>query len=300
MKALPGDLSLETLKQPITRAFRDYSKDKPVDDKLFATFARQYLYDKSALAAKIDKTIEDQLWKLDVVSIDAAYNNERMQLYVYLPKKFSGPREAVIYFPGSSGAYYKRYDPASINQSIVFIVKSGRALIVPIYKGTYERHDDLKHVSPNESILYKDHVIYWGKDIGRTIDYLETRKDIKADKIAYLGFSWGGRMGGIYPAVEKRLKVVVLNVGGLTMEKSLPEVDAINYLPRITQPVLMLNGKYDMFFPLEISQKPMFNLLGTPQNDKKMVVYESGHMVPPNDYIKETLAWLDTYLGPVL
>jgi hypothetical protein len=58
-----------------------------------------------------------------------------------------------------------------------------------------------------------------------------------------------GFLGGIIPAVEKRVKVVVLNVGGMEMEKALPEVDQINYLPRVTQPVLMLNGKYDMYFP---------------------------------------------------
>lgn len=82
------------------------------------------------------------------------------------------------------------------------------------------------------------------------------------------------------------------------MERALPEVDQINYLPRITQPVLMLNGSYDMYFPVESSQKPMFSLLGSPQDQKKMRVYPSGHLVPPTEFIKETLAWLDTYLGP--
>ena len=121
---------------------------------------------------------------------------------------------------------------------------------------------------------------------------------MQADKVAYLGISWGGLMGGIIPAVEKRIKVVVLNVGGMTMQKALPEADQINYLPRVKQPVLMLNGKYDMFFPVESSQKPMFRLLGTAQDQKKMLIYESGHLVPATEFIKETLAWFDTYLGP--
>ena len=56
---------------------------------------------------------------------------------------------------------------------------------------------------------------------------------------------------------------VVLNVGGMEMDKALPEVDQINYLPRVTQPVLMLNGKYDMYFPVESSQKHLFRFLGT-------------------------------------
>jgi pimeloyl-ACP methyl ester carboxylesterase len=99
--------------------------------------------------------------------------------------------------------------------------------------------------------------------------------------------------------VEKRARVVVLNVGGMVMERTLPEVDQINYLPRITQPVLMLNGEFDNYFPVETSQKPMFRLLGTAPADKKIIVYPSGHLVPRIDFIKETLGWLDRYLGPV-
>jgi pimeloyl-ACP methyl ester carboxylesterase len=147
-------------------------------------------------------------------------------------------------------------------------------------------------------VRYKDHVTMWVKEYARTIDYLETRKDMQADKVAYLGWSWGGLIGGIIPAVEKRIRAVVLNVGGMVMEKALPEADQINYLPRITQPVPMLNGMYDMYFPVESSQKPMFRLLGTPQGQKKMLVYPSGHLVPSTEFIKETLAWLDAYLGP--
>lgn len=77
-----------------------------------------------------------------------------------------------------------------------------------------------------------------------------------------------------------------------------PEADQINYLPRVTQPVLMLNGTYDMFFPVQTAQKPMFNLLGTSQGEKEMLVYASGHLVPSSEFIKETLTWFDAYLGP--
>jgi eukaryotic-like serine/threonine-protein kinase len=174
----------------------------------------------------------------------------------------------------------------------------GGGEVYPIYKGTYERQDDLKSDLQDTAVRYKDHVIMWVEEYSRTIDYLETRKDMQADKVAYLGWSWGGFIGGIIPAIEKRIKVVVLNVGGMDMGKALPGVDQINYLPRITQPVLTLNGTYDMFFPIETSQKPKFRLLGTPQAQNKMIVYPSGHLVPPTEFIKETLAWLDTYPGP--
>ena len=98
---------------------------------------------------------------------------------------------------------------------------------------------------------------------------------------------------------EPRFKAAVLVAAGLTMERSRPEVDPFNYLPRVKQPVLMLNGKYDYSYPLETGLRPFFDLLGTPADRKRLIVSESGHDVPRTEYMKETLRWLDTYLGPV-
>jgi pimeloyl-ACP methyl ester carboxylesterase len=90
-----------------------------------------------------------------------------------------------------------------------------------------------------------------------------------------------------------------LNVAGLRFQKAFPEVEPINFIPRITIPVLMLNGRYDYYFPVESSQNPMFELLGTPPAAKRHVVADGSHFVPRPLLIKETLDWLDQYLGPV-
>jgi pimeloyl-ACP methyl ester carboxylesterase len=76
-------------------------------------------------------------------------------------------------------------------------------------------------------------------------------------------------------------------------------VDLLNFAPRVKVPVLMLNGRFDFIFPLASSQEPMFRLLGTPKEQKRRVVYDTGHDVPRNELIKESLDWLDRYLGPV-
>ena len=83
------------------------------------------------------------------------------------------------------------------------------------------------------------------------------------------------------------------------MGQGRPEVSQINYVTRVKTPTLMLNGKYDSFFFPETSQKPMFDLLGTPPEHKQLKLYETDHIPPINEMIKETLAWLDRYLGPV-
>jgi len=299
IKELPGDTAMAQLMKPVQMAFRDYKKEKPVDDKTFDIFRQQFLYDKTALNEKIETKVDNESWTAEKITFDAAYNNEKMQAWLYLPKGFKPPYQTVVFFPGSGDIYSKVYDPLSINSRVDFILKSGRALIRPIYKGTFERHDELKSDLQDETVFYKDHVIMWRKDIGRSIDYLETRKDIQVDKIAYLGWSWGGFMGGIMPAIEKRLKVIVLHVGGMEMHKALPQADQINFLPRVTQPVLMLNGKHDLFFPVETSQMPMFNFLGTPKEDKKIIIFDAGHLVPRTEFVRETLQWYDKYLGAV-
>ena len=106
-------------------------------------------------------------------------------------------------------------------------------------------------------------------------------------------------MGAIIPALEPRIKASVLHVAGFCFQKALPEVDQINFITRVKIPTLMLNGKYDHYFPMESSQKPFFDLLGTPDEHKRQYIYDAGHFVPREQHIKETLDWLDRYLGPI-
>jgi len=99
--------------------------------------------------------------------------------------------------------------------------------------------------------------------------------------------------------VEDRIKVCVLIVPGFNLQKSLPEVDELNFAPHVKAPVLMLNGRFDWIFPVGTSQLPLFRLLGTPEEHKRRVEYETGHDIPRSEMIKQTLDWLDRYLGPV-
>ena len=236
-------------------------------------------------------------WKKEKITFDAAYGTERVIAYLFLPKKVLPPYQTVIYFPGSATVHFNSSDSQLRMRYIDFIIKSGRAVIYPIYKSTYERGDDLKSDTQDETHFWKKHVIMWAQDLSRSIDYLETRVDINTDSLVYYGFSWGGMMGGIMPAVERRLKVCILYVAGLSSQKTLPEVDPFNFITRINIPVLMLNGKFDPYFPYEASQTPFFELLGTPE--KEMFIDETGHFVQRIELMKRTNEWLNKYLGSV-
>ena len=280
----------------IVPAFRDFSKEKPVSDEVFHAYRSLYAYDKTELHARTDASETTADWTHETVSFDAAYGGERMRAHLYLPKNAAPPYSVVVYFPGSGAM---NADQFSLSGYADFIPKSGRALLAPIFKSTFERRDDLKSDYPETTAMWRDHMIDWSKDLGRSLDYLETRKDIDHAKMAYLGLSWGSALGPILVAVEDRFRAAILESGGLEFQRALPEADQINFVTRVKIPTLMLNGRYDQFFPLETSQEPLFRLLGTPDRDKKHVVYDSGHAPPRKDFIRESLDWLDRYLGPV-
>jgi dienelactone hydrolase len=298
VKYLRDEPTLAQAKRGITRAFRDYTREKPVSTALFESYRHIFDYDRGPMNAKLEfRDTTPENWVMERVSFDAAYGNERMIANIFLPKGHPAPYQPVVYFPGS-GVISTTSSTDRADLSPRFVVNAGRALILPILKSTYERRDSLHSDLPDSTIFWRDHAVMWVKDIRRTLDYLSTRPDMDTTRFSYFGLSWGSNMAPLSLATEPRIKTAVLYVAGLTMERGRPEVDPLNYLPHVSIPVLMLNGKYDFFFPVELSQKPFFQMLGTPGEHKKYKVYEGGHDVPRTALITETLAWLDKYLGP--
>jgi pimeloyl-ACP methyl ester carboxylesterase len=206
------------------------------------------------------------------------------------------PLQTVVFFPGSGSLRLgPDPDPRAVLESNEFVA-SGRAFLWPIYRYTSSRGEADRPVGmnttwPRPTREYADLVRSWVSEVRRSIDFIESRPGLDPEKIAYVGNSWGGRLAAIVPAVE---------LGGLASGHALPEVDQINYVTRITVPTLMLNGLHDPLEPLESSQLPMYRLLGTPAENKRHVQFDEwGHGLPTNERIRESLGFLDRYLGPV-
>jgi dienelactone hydrolase len=236
-------------------------------------------------------------WRTEKVSYAAAYG-ERIPAYLFIPKNAKPPYQVMIVFPGSDALVQR--SSANVGGDLDhfdFLMRSGRALLYPVYKSTHERGDNVKNDYPNMTANYRDHVVMWAKDLGRSVDYLETRGDTAKGKIGLIGFSWGAAMAPLVLAVEPRISLAVIYVGGFYLQPSLPEADTVNFAPRVKAPVLMLNGRFDFFFPTETSQEPLFRLLGTPAEHKRRVVYETSHAIPRNAMIKEVVDWMEKYWG---
>jgi formylglycine-generating enzyme required for sulfatase activity/dienelactone hydrolase len=277
---------------PFNRLVRDYRRDAPVSDEVFAGFLRQQRYPPRPLEARTEKTIDtDPAIRVERVTFTAPYANDRVIAYIWLPKTLTPPYQTLVVFPGSEGLRPAGPDALERPDRYDFLVQSGRAVVHPIYIGMYERF----HPGTPDPISIRDRSIQWAQEVQRTIDYLETRADIDRGKIGYFGVSLGAGFAPIALAREPRLKVAVLMGAGLLSRKNEPEAEPVNYLPRVTQPVLMVNGIYDYLIPRDPAQRRFFELLGS--KDKQPVEINSSHAVPRADYLPPVLGWLDKYFG---
>ena len=286
----------------VSIATRDFLNEEKISDDVFEIFKEQFDYPQKPLNANTSLSE----WT------SGSYQAERFEIsspyeeggilpgYIFYDSAHPKPLKPILFFPGSNAIHLTNMDYAIkryLNR-FDYLMAEGYAVVLPIYLSTYEREDELKSDYPNTSESYKEHVIKWGKEYKRTIDYIESREDMEVSNLSYFGVSWGGYMANILLAIDGRVQSATLYVAGLCFQKAKKEVESYHYTSRITMPVLMLNGEFDQFFPLETSQIPMFKLLGTPEEDKKHYVSETGHFVPRDILIKEHLGWLKKYQKP--
>jgi dienelactone hydrolase len=294
MKNLGAALTAAALAPGKEEPERDLSKVKPVSDQEFEIYKRFYAYDRTDLAPKVEAVDESSpYWKRERVTFNAAYGNERVPAYLFIPRNASPPYQAIICVPGAEIIGASSFDQFSL-YFYDFLIRSGRAVLFPVFHNTYGE----RRVGFGGGMSgLRDRVIQLAKDFFRSGDYLETRPDIDHNRLGFLGLSFGADHGLRLLALEKRIKAAVLIGGGLdTSDKWPPEIDPINFVPRVTLPVLMINGRYDSY---ETEQLPLLRWLGTPAKDKRHAVFDTGHIPARDDIIKETLDWLDRYLGPV-
>jgi len=287
-----------------TGAVRDLRTEKAVSDEVFAAYREQFAYDPRPLEARVearDDSHED--WVRERVSFSAAYGGERVIAQLFLPRRAASPFQAVVYFPGSMALGSRPSDTLGesieFKQNLSFFVLAGRAVLYPVLKETHERGrggEGLPADGTREGAVLQVQQV---QDVRRSVDYLVSRPDIDPGRLAFCGFSWGGYLASVVLAVEDRIRTGIVHSGGLVSWHTRPEVDPINYVSHVCVPVLMLNGRYDLVVPLETAARPMFERLGTPDHDKRLYVVDSDHWIPRTELIRESLAWLDKYLGPV-
>ena len=177
---------------PIDYPSRDFADERPVAAAEFDLMRRFYAYDRTPLDAKVESVDDtNPSWRLEKITFKTAYDANRMAAYLFLPRSAEPPYQAVVHFPPSTALRERSFEarlkmelsPQS-RAGISFLVQSGRAVLFPIYKSTFERGDGLLSDRPTVTNSYRDHVVQWTKDVSRSMDYLETRGDIAKGVLA--------------------------------------------------------------------------------------------------------------------
>ncbi len=222
-----------------------------------------------------------------------------MAAYLFLPKHTAPPFQTVVFFPSARVNFERSSATLGDLNFVDYVIKSGRAVLYPIYQSLYERRSNAPTLpGPTRA---RETIVEWSKDLSRSINYLETRRDIDGKRLGYLGVSQGAAEGVVLTAIESRLKAIVFLDGGFFQDEKLAGMDQLDFAPRVKRPVLMVNGRYDATFPLETAQLPMFRMLGTSAADKRHVILDTAHDISMRhaDLVREVLAWYDKYLGRV-
>ena len=278
-----------------TQAPKDLSFYKPMSDEVFNVYSRSFQV--SSTNPKFEKVYIDDshpVWIKERIKLEVGYNNESMDVLIFKPKNSFGLSAPIIVHPGAN--YYTT--PPEIDDinpgefSLDFLIKSGKTLIWPAWKGSLNRMPE--NVTSNEDTLrrFRNQFVAWVNDTDKTLDYLETRNDIDTENIFYLGMSYGALFNTHTLLFENRYKGAILYVGG-SFPTYPPLADGINHLPRIKTPFLMLNGEQDYLVPKSAANF-FYQFTGTPTEDKKIIFYDSGHWpLPRNQMIKETLSFID-------
>ena len=278
-----------------TKPSPDWASMKGFSDDAWKMYQNMLAYTKSPVDAKTEPIADGSpIWRVERATFKAAYGEERVIAYLYLPKNAKPPYQTVIYVqPGYGGLMSSSRDGNTQDASWWdYLVKDGRAVVYPIYKGIYERGDGKTVPTVNTFAEWAERA----KDVFRTIDYLETRPDtFQVDKLGYLGISWGADVGTMLCAIERRFRAAVFQGAGLGGDGAMDR-EELGFAHACSTPVLMVNGQFDGY-----GRKPVFDALAAPPGQKISQEFPTDHSLAGyyNQLVKVNLDWFDKHLGPV-
>ena len=277
------------------RISRQLSKAKlvPIDDAGFAKIAAYFEYKRAPLNARVVKRTEAEAWILEEIAFDS--NDGPVTAYLFLPKNRKPPYQVIHFVPAGDVEGGYRTLLASIELRLTPLVRSGRAVFSVLLSGYIGRPNPRAggNLTREDRV---DAVVDRIADLRRGIDYLVSRPDIDKERIGFWGPSAGGSLGMLAGALEHRYRSFAVNGVGYQRPSSDPRIEIVNFVPRITMPKLIQNGRWDETVPLETSAQPMFDLMREP---KRLTIYDGGHVPTPEVLIPTLNGWFDETMGPV-
>ena len=266
----------------------------PVDDATYQAFLSHYRYDKRDLDVQLIERLETPDWTREKVTFNGV--EDRVIAYLYLPKQAQPPFQLINWIV-SRTVFQGRTAAEEVEAIMAPQIKGGRAVFAVVPRGAIERPwPEVVSAARVGTVVDRDMHILQVTEFRIGLDYLETRSEIDMRRVAHVGFSWGAVTRAIvFDAVEPRIRSIVYIGGGLRPSVRLPEVNVWNFVTRVTQPALVLTGRFDEEWPYEPYARNLYELL----SDATLELVDSGHL-PPLELRNPIInAWLDETLGPV-
>jgi formylglycine-generating enzyme required for sulfatase activity len=269
---------------------------KPVNDLTYRSLLGHYQYDKTPLDGKVIAVRDGVDWTREQITFVGA-NGERAAAYLYRPKGFGEPLPVIHYVP-SDAVLYGLTVPDEVEALMTPLIRSGRAVFAVVNQGFSERRFDAPYTPPERSsVRYRDLLVHRAVDLQRGLDYLATRREIDMSRLAAFGTSiWSSEL--IPFAIEKRYRAIVLLSAGIpaTEGEALPEANAVNFVPRVSPPTLVLLGRHDESMSYEAESEPLFALFTPP---KSLRLFDGGHVPPLSAWVPVAISWLDAHVESV-
>ena len=275
---------------------RPFEQESPPTPAELASYLAYYEYDATAdLKAQLITKDKHPEWpdiRHEIVSIEAAYGGERFDIHLFWPRNASPPLDTIVWYPSSTEFRVGSLDEAlRAGWTMLPLVRTGRLVCLPVYKGTLERRFGAKSVFELPPILYRDAFVMTAKDLRRNEDYLHTRDDVDVRRLIYGGLSQGAHRGPVMLVVEPRFQAAVLLFGGYWTAAARDEIEPLKFTRAVKTPVLMINGMLDSIMSYEPYQTLFYQHLGSV--DKRFLPFENeGHAVPPAIAIPAVDKWL--------
>ena len=168
---------------------------------------------------------------------------DRVSGHLYLPKKINGRVPAVLVQHGVGDKKHAEY----IVECCRMLTARGIIALAIDAPGRGERKAPGKR---GPSMWNLPEVRKWfGQhcgDYSRALDYLGTRKDVDAEHLGYVGFSWGAITGITFAAHDERVRALTSVVGGGLLSLLGKDLDPVHNVGRIApRPLLFLNATKD-------------------------------------------------------
>jgi eukaryotic-like serine/threonine-protein kinase len=281
------------------RADADVPVYKSAGEASFRAWQEKYYrYAKPPLDAQIVDVKESDDWRREKITYVGA-GGERAIAYLYLPKHHAPPWQVIQFIP--PGDSFQGITPinARVEANLSSFIKSGRAILAVVLKGFREREWPPQRTPPApQSVEYRDMVLNWMTDERRALDYVATRSDLDAGRVAYYSVSNDSGFKFGLAAIETRYRTAILHGNCLRIGEAqvLPEIHPANLIPFIRAPKLLMHGRYDEGCRLKSEAEPLQKLMREP---KRLVLYDGGH-IPRLEFIVPAInSWLDETMGPV-